>query len=223
MGSAVKLRRLTVESMAIVGSILLAFVVDAWWEDSKETQRSNALLGDLKEEILTNIGGLEQNIERQKLYYQYSKKMVAALLGQVELTPAEFDELQLQMGGYPVFRPSWGVLDLLTNSGDLLLLEDSTLRTKLANLKPRVGIYVDNQEIVVGILTSGVSLFETGELVLPYNLPDLIDAEDPAIESHQIEKALKIRQFPMFMWDLNLKDQAQLVLEDLQGIAALLP
>ena len=193
MVGAVTLRRLAIESLAIVGSILLAFAIDAWWEGSKETQRRDALLGDLKNEVLANIKRLERNIEQQELHYQQSKRMVGVLLGEEELTPAAFDAFQLEMGGYPVFLPSWGVLDLLTNSGDLLLLEDSTLRTKLANLKPSVGIYVANQDVVVERLTSVASLIETGEFVLPYDLPESVGVEDPAVERHQIERALKIK------------------------------
>lgn len=80
MESAVTVRRMTVESMAIVGSILLAFAIDAWWENSKESQRRIALLGDLKTEVVANIERIERNIEAQELYKQDSKRMVGALL-----------------------------------------------------------------------------------------------------------------------------------------------
>jgi len=223
MVGAVTLRRLAIESLAIVSSILLAFAIDAWWEGSKETQRRNSLLGDLKNEVLINIEALERNVKLQELYYEDSKKMVRALLDEVELTPTAFDELLLSLAGYPVFLPSWGVLDLLTNSGDLLLIEDSRLRTKLANLKSDVSIYVNNQELVITVLTADVSLFETGDFLFPYDLPEVARAEAPVLERQQMEKALKARQYPMFLWELLLKGQGQTVLRDLQEIAALLP
>ncbi|MEM1403744.1 MAG: hypothetical protein AAGG55_10470 [Pseudomonadota bacterium] len=223
MAGAVSLRRLALESLAIISSILLAFAIDAWWEGSKESQRRNSLLGDLKHEVLTNIEDLERNSRRQELYYEDSKKMVGALLGEVELTPTAFDELKVLLDGYPVFLPSWGVLDLLTNSGDLVLIEDSRLRTKLANLKSDVSIYVDNQELAIAVLTADVTLFETGDFIFPYDLPEGERAKTPVLELQQRETALKARQYPMFLWEVLLKEQGQTLLRDLREIAALLP
>ena len=223
MVGAVKLRRLAIESLAIVSSILLAFAIDAWWEDSKETQRRNSLLGDLKNEVLINIEALERNAKLQELNYEDSKKKVAALHGEEEVTPTTIDEISLTLDGYPVFLPSWGVLDLLTNSGDLVLIEDSRLRTKLANLKSDVSIYVNNQELAITVLTADITLFETGDFIFPYDLPEVERARAPVLELQQRDTALKARQYPMFLWEVLLKEQGQTLLRDLREIAALLP
>ena len=141
----------------------------------------------------------------------------------MNLSETEFDELRSQLTGYPVLRPSWGILDLLTASGDLLLLEDARLRTKLANLKPDGNVYVDNQEVVIQVLTSEVVTHETGNLILPFKLPNAAIAEDPGSTRLQLDRTLKVRQFPMLMYEYLLKNQGQVVLKDLEEIAALLP
>lgn len=97
------------------------------------------------------------------------------------------------------------------------------LRTKLANLKPDVGVYVDNQEAVLGNLLSDVSLYETGNLIAPYDLPEGEGAEDPMFTRLQLEKALKVRQYQILVYVNLTKNQGQRVLGDLQEIAALLP
>lgn len=43
--------RIFVESVAIVGSILLAFAIDAWWDDQQERKQEQVYLGALHQEF----------------------------------------------------------------------------------------------------------------------------------------------------------------------------
>ncbi|MFK8042134.1 hypothetical protein [Congregibacter sp.] len=60
------------ESIAIVGSILLAFSIDAWWEESKESKQHAVQLSLLEEEVLENI---EQFRRSAKLNRQYAQNV----------------------------------------------------------------------------------------------------------------------------------------------------
>ena len=47
-------KRLSVEAAAIVGSILLAFAIDAWWEDRNDVELERRLLTVLLAEFEQN-------------------------------------------------------------------------------------------------------------------------------------------------------------------------
>ncbi len=56
-------KRLAVEAVAIVGSILLAFAIDAWWEDVKDARQQAKLVTALQVDFETTKARLETSIE----------------------------------------------------------------------------------------------------------------------------------------------------------------
>ncbi|VUX55771.1 conserved exported protein of unknown function, partial [uncultured Woeseiaceae bacterium] len=50
-GNNIQWKRLSVEAAAIVASILLAFTIDAWWDDKKEREDERAILSSLLAEF----------------------------------------------------------------------------------------------------------------------------------------------------------------------------
>jgi hypothetical protein len=56
-------KRLAVEAVAIVGSILLAFAIDAWWEDVKGARQQAKLVASLQQDFETTKVRLEKSIE----------------------------------------------------------------------------------------------------------------------------------------------------------------
>ena len=52
--------RLTVESIAIVGSILVAFAIDAWWEDRQERGDERSYLSSLRQELIQGLDSVAQ-------------------------------------------------------------------------------------------------------------------------------------------------------------------
>jgi len=53
-------KRVTVEATAIVVSILLAFAIDAWWDDRKERNADNEQLARVSEELHANLVLVDQ-------------------------------------------------------------------------------------------------------------------------------------------------------------------
>ena len=56
-------KRLAVEAAAIVGSILLAFAIDAWWEDVQDARQQAKLVAALQLDFETTKARLETSIE----------------------------------------------------------------------------------------------------------------------------------------------------------------
>jgi hypothetical protein len=223
MENPAQVRRLALESLAIVGSILLAFAIDAWWEDSKEKQRRLILLDDLKAETRENIEQLTLIIQKQELYSREVRTLVRAMLGAGQLSSAELGTLRRQTAGFPTFKPSWGILDLLTATGDLVLLEDSNLRAALANLKAQVSRYLLNQDTVVSSLLSDVALYKSGTHLYPWVLPESESPVDNDAARKQLEVAVKNLEFRAGMYEDTLMEQGQWALEDFQEVLKLLP
>ncbi len=57
-----QLARLAVEALAIIGSILVPFGIDAWWERRKDRAAEHDLLASLNEEFRANLETLSTAI-----------------------------------------------------------------------------------------------------------------------------------------------------------------
>ena len=67
---------LLLQAAAIVGSILLAFAIDAWWGERKEVLEKNALLETVRSEMRSN----RKHLETDRVYRQGSMDSAKALL-----------------------------------------------------------------------------------------------------------------------------------------------
>ena len=47
--------RITIEATAIIVSILVAFAIDAWWEDRRERQEERDYLSSLRQELIIGL------------------------------------------------------------------------------------------------------------------------------------------------------------------------
>jgi hypothetical protein len=68
-------KRLSVEAAAIVTSILLAFSIDAWWENRLERIEELRILDTLRAEFLSNIESIPSYIERHQISADYTKEL----------------------------------------------------------------------------------------------------------------------------------------------------
>jgi len=122
-------KRISVESIAIVASILLAFGIDAWWGERLERSQEQILLTRLSTEFSTNL----ERIDRQQgfaliddaaleLYDLIDK----ALLNEEQTVQVPAGMLRLVLIA-PVFEAEIPVLDALTKAGKLDLVDDSRI------------------------------------------------------------------------------------------------
>jgi hypothetical protein len=127
-------KRLSVEAAAIVGSILLAFAIDAWWEDRLERNDETEQISRLRAEFLTNI----ERIDERSLFSRTVDDSIdifnlidaAHDRGEttVEVPATSFGWMLLS----PTFEADMPVLDGLIRSGRLEIVQDRRILAALA-------------------------------------------------------------------------------------------
>jgi hypothetical protein len=153
-------KRLSVEAAAIVGSILLAFAIDAWWEDRNEIELE-------RRQLTAVLAEFEQNAELlRQARTQYEQRYLDALRvlkymrdGATDLDSTELEESfrGLIIGG--TFHLESGAHDGLLASGELNLIRDEELRNRLAAWPSYVKEWSEEQDSV---------FFYVREVLVPY-------------------------------------------------------
>lgn len=120
------------EGLAIVVSILLAFAIDAWWQERSDRGHLHNALVNLRAE-------LEGNLEMLDRFQALHQDIVDAGVELLEATPGQVSVEALGK----VFVSGWvtdystGALDILLANTRLDLIDDGALRTALVALPAR--------------------------------------------------------------------------------------
>ncbi len=140
-------RRILIEGAVIVVSILLAFSIDAWWNDRIEQQREHEQLVSMRAEFMASLSGLDEVLTSIQSHAKNVESLIALL-------KAAGDEPVLVPGTLLGSAITWrtsdvstSTLDALMASGDLNLLSNVELRANLAGL-PAVLLDVTEDEII---------------------------------------------------------------------------
>ena len=136
--------RIAAEGTAIVVSILLAFAIDAWWQRQNEAKQLDALLVSLHEDFKSS----QAHVDR---WLGGNRKILAALTAfrdQLASTAIDHEfevpqEWILAAIGTPTYSPTDATLQAAISSGQIELIEDVELRTRLAMWRQQVD---DTQE-----------------------------------------------------------------------------
>jgi hypothetical protein len=126
-------RRIAVESVAIVLSILLAFAIDAWWEERQERTAEAEILVGLKQEFQDTQALINDKLAQ----YGNMKTAVAQLLVAHEQKAWQYEAMTIDGAFQWLITPTsiefgGGVLDAVISAGRLEIISDKTLRSKLA-------------------------------------------------------------------------------------------
>jgi len=126
-------RRIAVESVAIVISILLAFAIDAWWEERKERATEAEILIGLDQEFRETQALIEDKLTQ----YRDMKTAVAQLLVAHEKKGWQYEAMTIDRAFQWLIAPTsiefgGGVLDAVVSAGRLEIISDKTLRAQLA-------------------------------------------------------------------------------------------
>lgn len=126
--------RLIVEGAVIVGSILLAFSLDALWDDREERARERSTLESLRDEFQENRTRLDSTRARHVELREDALRLlkVIALQGEPAGSYAIPDHLVNQIAVTETLDPVRGSLSAVLSAGDLLLIQDDSLRAALA-------------------------------------------------------------------------------------------
>jgi hypothetical protein len=152
-------KRLTVEAAAIVGSILLAFAIDAWWSARQLDNEEQQTLRQLQAEFQTNAALLAERRGRHEDILNACETILS-------LTGPESEDLLTDTANarsaieritiWWTYDPQMGVLAGLTQSGGLRIISSDPLRNALASWPSEVQDLVEDeiyaQEFTAGLL-----------------------------------------------------------------------
>ena len=171
-------RRFFTEGTVIVLSILLAFWIDAWWQESEERERElvvlQALLGDLQ--------NMRKAFDRQRAYNEAilaatTKLLESGVGGDKVLDRDQVDKL---LGDIVWYNASgvWqsATMDLLVSAGDLATLSDINLVRLLVPLHNRLETARARYKLDEAFYREELVPF----LVTPGNLPQILASIDHA-------------------------------------------
>jgi hypothetical protein len=118
--SAIPWKRITAEAAVIVASILLAFAIDAWWDDLQQQKRQQVILASLDAAFAENLRLLNDNIA-------YASADLERVVRFIEMDAEAAARIPREQT-YDYLRSIWRPGTNISNSGFLVaVLEDSSL------------------------------------------------------------------------------------------------
>lgn len=130
-------KRILVEATAIVASILLAFAIDAWWQDRTERIVEVQYLHALREDLLSSLELLDDAEATQRRQVEYLESL---LLTNGD-TPYS-DELRLWINdglfNVGTYQPQISALHDLESSGQTQIIQNQDLRRVLASVRQKM-------------------------------------------------------------------------------------
>ena len=130
-------KRIFVEATAIVASILLAFAIDAWWQNRTDRFVEAQYLQAMRADLLRSLELLDENEATQRRQVGYLESL---LLTNGD-TPYS-DELRrwLDDGLFNVgtYQPQISALHELESSGQTQIIQNQDLRRALASVRQRM-------------------------------------------------------------------------------------
>ncbi len=130
-------KRIAVEAVAIVGSILLAFAIDAWWQNRTERIIEINYLQALQDDLIRSLDYLSEDEVVQQRQVEY----LEALLSTNSDTP-DSDELRrwIDDGLFDVgtYQPQISALRDLESSGQTKIIRNPEIRQALASARQRI-------------------------------------------------------------------------------------
>lgn len=134
------------EGLVIVVSILLAFAIDAWWDDRKERIEEEALLTGLEIEFRANRETLEHQLAANlNMLDSITLLLQAARDGAWPEGEQTFDYAVSEMMRPPTTDLGGGVLRAVMSAGRLPLISNQELRYKLAAWEGIIGEVIDDE------------------------------------------------------------------------------
>jgi hypothetical protein len=127
-------KRLSVEAAAIVGSILLAFAIDAWWDGKQQRQELEEILRSLHDDFSQNLVIIDAASEGHKNIRRAAEHLMkyTGTDGIGNGSPEEIAQAILAISDRALLQPRRGSLDSILNSGRWESLDNVELRSELA-------------------------------------------------------------------------------------------
>jgi len=139
--------RVLVEGAVIVGSILLAFGLQAWWEGRQERDQEIRVLEALLTEFETNRAVLPSFMDRHRQGSEAAADIQERLREAGDgNTITLLDTLLFWPLATPTFDPATGAVSAALESGDLRFIPAATLRQAVAGWPSRIVDARENED-----------------------------------------------------------------------------
>ena len=127
-------RRVVAEGLVIIISILLAFGIEAWWNERGEHAAEAEALAGLRDDFVENLGRLASVVSEHAEVRDASVQVLAMTGPEANQIDSDLvmDTLVMALIAYPKVFPVTATYDALIASGRIDLLESATLRRELA-------------------------------------------------------------------------------------------
>ena len=134
--------RIAIEAIAIVGSILLAFSIDAWWDAALESERERELFGALLDDLHKTRSNLVDGLNFHTAVQASSNRLLeVATSGDKDISESEFDRLLLDVSWWDAEYPfSTGALNSALAAGELAIIRSDKLRRLIADWPTTIAI-----------------------------------------------------------------------------------
>lgn len=138
-------KRVLAEGTAIVVSILLAFGIEAWWQDKQDRNDMRLVLSPLIEELTS----LKQSDEQNQIYFSAIRESARELLhaAENEVDSLSIDEIDALLADLLWIINStenlYPELNSLIVNGNISLISNPVLRQQLGSLKSELSAYND--------------------------------------------------------------------------------
>jgi hypothetical protein len=146
--NSIQWKRLSVEATAIVASILLAFAIDAWWDERELREQEIAQLYALHADFTENVKRLQGVIDQQEVVVASQTRLLGIIHGHQDM-PNEEALKKLVTDSFMFFRLEevLGAYQALVSSGDLRLIRDRKLRAAIAEFAGTLGDGFEDEEL----------------------------------------------------------------------------
>jgi hypothetical protein len=125
--------RILVEGTAIVASILLAFSIDAWWEQRVDDAEARVLVEGMRADFSTSQAELDERIRVVNNIYEanrdFLRRVQSAEIGEELEIPYR---VLVGVLGAPTYSPTDSTLQTAMASGDIELVDDPELTNAIA-------------------------------------------------------------------------------------------
>ena len=150
--------KLALEGVVVVISILIAFALDAWWNDRQLEQETAEDLAIVQFELAENIRliGVTTDIIDEVL--EAKNVLIDELLAQPDSAMVEVDDTTIWWAIFnnPTLDLSFGATDAWIADGRLGALSSPMLRQRLASVRGKVGDVVEEQQVAREISVHGI-------------------------------------------------------------------
>lgn len=196
-------KRIFVEGSAIIASILLAFAIDAAWDDKQQRDDDMAQLQSLHNELLNHRGLLAEGMEAHNNTVQRGVRLLNLLAADPDAEGAEeLSGLITGVLGFYGINAPFGALHTAISSGAIARMDDKDLASALASWPVSIDDLIEEQVLGGTIRTD--MFMEMGNLVSLHK----------AYENRLVMPTVRGVEFPVASLGINADDLPDLPLPD---------